>query len=307
MYTRNTRLIAVDLDNTLLTSQKDISDFTLRTLRECRRRGILIAMSTGRSFVTSYDWAQRLKPDARVLTCGAVVYVGNEIIARTAIDVRTANKLIGSCMQLKTTRELYVETEENLYGNSREEIRDFPQLARVQYNDFSLPMTAPVVSVYVRLYDMEAAKRIEEDFPDIASVYFSDQYMHAYTRKGVSKWEGIRALCGYYGFTAEEVTYFGDDFSDLIAMKNCGVSVAMANAIDPVKEVASHLTLNNDEDGVAVWIDKHILANTSNTADISNTAGTSNTVGTSNTAGTSNTVDTSNTSTTSNNDEKSFL
>ena len=254
-----TRLIAVDLDCTLLTTEKTITDFTRDTMRECRRRGILTALSTGRSFATSRRCAQIIEPDACVLSCGAAVYAGDKKIARNVIEIPRANELIEACLRVKTLKNLSVETETGLYCNSREDLAH-PEFALAHYSDFSSPVDAAAICLYARLFDMQAAKEIEERFPDVAVVYFSDQYIHCFTPKGISKWAGIQVLCDYYGISAADVTYFGDDFSDREAMMNCGVGVAMANAIDPVKEIADHVTLSSDEDGVAVWIERHIFS-----------------------------------------------
>lgn len=252
------RLIALDLDRTLLTSQKTVSDYALQTLGECQKRGIVIAFSTGRSYTTSLDCARLVKPDARVLSNGAVVYVGDEVIERQVIETGRANELLASIKRVPTLRELYVETETHLYGNSREELR-LPQFTYAHYSDFSEPLDSPAVYICARLHSAKAAGRIEADFPDLSGVYFSDEMLYTYTKRGVGKWSGVRALLAHYGISASKVAYFGDDFSDLCAMKHCGISIAVANAIDPIKETAQFMTLSNDEDGVARWIDRHIL------------------------------------------------
>ena len=54
---------------------------------------------------------------------------------------------------------------------------------------------------------------------------------------------------------------FGDDYSDIGMLKLCGKGIAMGNAIEEVKRVASDITLTNDEDGVAIYLEKNILKN----------------------------------------------
>jgi len=61
------------------------------------------------------------------------------------------------------------------------------------------------------------------------------------------------------GISLADIVSFGDDLNDREMLQICGTGVAVSNAIQEVKEVADEVTLSNDEDGVAVWIEKHIL------------------------------------------------
>lgn len=71
---------------------------------------------------------------------------------------------------------------------------------------------------------------------------------------GVSKGAALRWLCDYLGIDWHESCAFGDQGNDLTLVEAAGDGVAMANATDPVKAAADHLTLSNDEDGVAVYL-----------------------------------------------------
>ena len=74
-----------------------------------------------------------------------------------------------------------------------------------------------------------------------------------------SKWNGIRAIAESEGFAAAEVVAFGDDYNDEEMLRGCGRGIAMANALDVVKEAADEVCLSNEEDGVAKWIEENIL------------------------------------------------
>jgi hydroxymethylpyrimidine pyrophosphatase-like HAD family hydrolase len=60
--------------------------------------------------------------------------------------------------------------------------------------------------------------------------------------------------------STEDAVYFGDDNDDIEALKQCGTGVAVANAIDAAKEAADVVVECNDEDGVAKWIERNLLA-----------------------------------------------
>ena len=74
-----------------------------------------------------------------------------------------------------------------------------------------------------------------------------------------TKWNGIRAMLEAEGIARDEAVYFGDDNDDIEPIKNCGVGVAVSNAIDKVLEAADYVTESNDMDGVARYIEKYIL------------------------------------------------
>jgi len=61
------------------------------------------------------------------------------------------------------------------------------------------------------------------------------------------------------GISVTDAVYFGDDNDDIAALRNCGIGVAVANAIEAVKEAADVVVENNDEDGVAKWIERELL------------------------------------------------
>ena len=76
--------------------------------------------------------------------------------------------------------------------------------------------------------------------------------------KKATKWNGIQRMLEAVGISPEDAVYFGDDNDDVEPLQNCGVGVAVANAIDAVKAVADEITETNDEDGVAKWIERTI-------------------------------------------------
>ncbi len=63
----------------------------------------------------------------------------------------------------------------------------------------------------------------------------------------------------YYDIGIDSVVAFGDDINDQEMVKNSGIGVAVANAIDEVKAVADYICDSNDNDGVAKWLEKNVL------------------------------------------------
>ena len=77
---------------------------------------------------------------------------------------------------------------------------------------------------------------------------------------GINKADGISRLLSATGISPDEVMAFGDGYNDIPMIEYAGFGVAMGNAQDAVKEKAQHVTLSNDEDGVAKAINKYVLS-----------------------------------------------
>ena len=73
------------------------------------------------------------------------------------------------------------------------------------------------------------------------------------------KVQAIRELTDMLNVPLNEVVAFGDDKNDIDMLKLCGIGVAAGNAISDVKNIADHITLTNDEDGIAVYLEKNLL------------------------------------------------
>ena len=75
-------------------------------------------------------------------------------------------------------------------------------------------------------------------------------------RGDAGKWTAVLHLADLWGIAADEVCAIGDDMNDLPMIRGAGLGVAMAHAAEVVRAAADHVTLGNDEDGVAVLIDE---------------------------------------------------
>ncbi len=74
-----------------------------------------------------------------------------------------------------------------------------------------------------------------------------------------TKWNGIKAMLKAIGVKQSDTVYFGDDYDDIELIKNCGMGVAVSNAVDEVLAASDFITESNDTDGVAQYIEKYLL------------------------------------------------
>ena len=87
----------------------------------------------------------------------------------------------------------------------------------------------------------------------------SDGFLGQIMHKDATKGKAISALAGHWGISSSEIVAFGDDFNDIDMLRECGIGIAVENAIAEVKAVADFVCGANDCDGIAKWLEDSIL------------------------------------------------
>ena len=257
----NIKIIATDLDQTLLMSDKSISDYTIKTLRACQQQGIKIAFATARSERDCVPYTSIINPDAIISNRGAIVRVGNDIISRTVIDAKTTNELLSSCVGKPGVGYIYVYTEKGYFTNSPAEKHDqsWGPYNHDLYIDFSKGLDYDSYKITVEFFDDAAAHNVANSFPNLSVVKFTGEPWFSFANSSVNKFNGIKILADYLNINLDDIAAFGDDYSDIEMLHKCGAGVAVNNAIDDAKAVAKYICDSNDCDGVAKWIEKNVL------------------------------------------------
>ena len=100
--------------------------------------------------------------------------------------------------------------------------------------------------------------KMQKEFGDVLNIFRSEPYFMELTPPGVDKAKSLERLLKLTGVEREELIACGDGFNDVSMIQYAGLGVAMANAQDAVKAVADEVTLSNDEDGVALIVEKYM-------------------------------------------------
>ena len=90
----------------------------------------------------------------------------------------------------------------------------------------------------------------KEPYGESLSIYRSAPFFIEVMAQGIDKAASLRMLIEQLGIKQEEVISFGDGYNDLSLIEFAGMGVAMANAVDEVKQRANYITLSNDEEGI---------------------------------------------------------
>ena len=102
-------------------------------------------------------------------------------------------------------------------------------------------------------------ENIAHNYPMLDLLRYTGENLYRFANRSALKWNAVKAAAEYYGIDTVMVAAFGDDINDLEMIKNCGVGVAVENAVDDVKAAAGYICGANDNDGAAEWIEKNLL------------------------------------------------
>lgn len=275
------KLIAIDVDGTLLTTKKEISPATKESIRQAAQRGIHIVISTGRSYGEAIFFAKQLEICSPIITAnGAYIKVPEreEPLFQSPLGEDLASQILEICQKHRIMPNFHT-SQKIYYGNliykwvlaiMSRQARFKPQITAVdrQYVARSKQWRAiiakerdQIVKCVVLHISKEKISRLKEALMAINAleVVSSGTNNVELTRKGVSKGSGINILARHYHLTKEEIMAIGDSENDLTMIETAGLGVAMGNGLDLLKEKADYITDTNDRDGVAKAIQAFIL------------------------------------------------
>lgn len=267
------KLIAFDMDGTLLNSEKQISERTLEAVDRAFDAGKEVILSTGRCVAELREYFKRI-PGLRYVVCssGAILYDVKEekILYSNSISTELAEKILTESKK----EDLMVHL---LAIESIVQKKDIPQMERFGMGVYR-PMYEKVTTQVDDIY--EYYKEHPFEVPKL-NLYHATAEGRERTRKrlagldlvladaektalecsatGVTKGTGLLRLCEHLGIEPEETIAVGDADNDLNILETAGLAIAVGNANEHVKAVAAVVVNDCDHDGCAEAIDKYLL------------------------------------------------
>ncbi len=266
------RIIALDLDDTLLRHDLTISDRTVAALAACARRGIVVMLASGRSPEAMTPYAERLglSRTKSFVICNNGSQALESDTGRAVIEHRLPTDVALEAFRLVEAAGLSCHVYE---GNSIHVSRETEYSDR----DWMLSGLKPIVpadyeelirgGVYKLVIpgDPEFIVPVEAEFKvhfrDRATVFVSKPYFLEVLPLNVGKGETLREIAeSRLGVPRERVMAFGDSMNDESMIRYAGLSVAMKNSRPEILSLAAHVTdLTNDEDGIADFLERRVL------------------------------------------------
>lgn len=264
------KMIALDLDNTLLNSQKEISEQNVATLRHLHEEGIKVVLATGRpinairAFITQLGLTG---PEDFTLTFNGGLVINNRTGAHLfqtglvkddlvpVADFMQAHDLPLDVLDFDRVYEIdphkqsqYMKTVKGIDFRQS----DFAGLPGGDYAYAKAVLAIPAPR-------LTAIKDAVLAAPAIAArvrVVQSQPYILEFLPPRVNKALGLEHLLDHFDMTFRDLVAFGDADNDAEMLRAAGDGVAMANALPQIKKIADHQTLTNNEDGVAHYLKK---------------------------------------------------
>jgi len=247
------KAIITDLDRTLLHTDKSVSRYTLDILKKCHERGILVMAASARPMRAITDYDNIIKFDGITTLNGGVTILPDRK-SEIGIEKKNVKKMISYFMRYDDAF-ISVEASTAIYSN-----KDVPAWHPIIFDRFpQLPDDEYIYKILVSSTDNALYEEINGILTDDVYSSIAQKDLIQIMNKKATKWNGIQMMLETCGIAPENTVYFGDDNDDIEPLKSCGTGVAVANAIDAVKEAADVVVESNDEDGVAKWIERNLL------------------------------------------------
>jgi len=254
-FSKAIKTIITDLDRTLLHTDKTISDCTQQVLKICHEKGILIMAATARPERAILDYHGQVKFDAMTVMNGAGVIAPGLENAGYPIARESVATILERLCELPDII-LSLECGNEVYANI-----EIPEWEAKVFTGFpNLPTEGTIYKILVSRANENIGPLVETLLTEDTYCTVAGNNLVQIMNKKATKWNGIQLMLEAVGISVTDAVYFGDDNDDIESLKNCGTGVAVANAIEAVKEAADVIVESNDEDGVAKWIERELLA-----------------------------------------------
>ncbi|WP_157796444.1 Cof-type HAD-IIB family hydrolase [Bacillus sp. FJAT-45037] len=261
------KLIAIDLDGTLLNNEGRVSAYTQDVLNEVADHGHKIAVVTGRHFQIT-DKIASLFPRSEFMVCfngaGVAEPKTRELKQLHTYDITDVAHVIET---LKEWGLAYVvETEDRFIVESiYDDIMSVFRAHNVTFDEMKniREVEKAIVKLSIRGTERELDRLtplIAQLVPELYVIRSGEQSVDVINR-AASKGKAVQWLGEHYGIPREQTIAFGNFDNDMTMLEFASIGVAMANAPIRVKKIADVITASNEEDGVASFLDEYILKN----------------------------------------------
>ncbi len=281
------RLLAVDLDGTLLRKNGTLGERTRRALQAAAMREIKLVICTGRRFRTTLPILAQLAVAVPVIVHGGqlIKHAGTHetlhhdyltealyLAVVTFLKARGVTPIVYVDLFAQGT-DIYLENDQDGHPyhlryleRNRAHCRFIGDVTRT-----FCPQTIHVGALADRPSLQGVREHLTREFGEsithrVVSNTNDEGAFLEIMGPGSSKWRALSMLMEAEGIAPEQVIGIGDEMNDLEMITHAGLGVAMGNAIPEIKEVADYVTLTNEEDGVAHVIEQFLLKETEDDA-----------------------------------------
>ena len=274
------RLLAIDIDGTLVDHQFQVSSANLRALQRAHQAGVEVVLVTGRRHQFALPIAQKLGFDLWLISSNGAITrsLSGEIFHCDLLPAATARDLIAHMepfrgnLVLTFDREgkgaLALERTDELTSHIQRWVEN-----NLQYIEFVVPIERALVADPIQVMFCGTIARMQVAEEQLRAAHLADRITVLKTRydardliiidvlnQGCSKGHALERWAGHRGLRREEVMAIGDNYNDVEMLEFAGVPVIMGNARDDLKQNGWRVTLSNEQNGVAVAVEEVLFA-----------------------------------------------
>ncbi len=268
------KLIALDMDGTVLRSDKTISPKTVHALQAALARGILLVPATGRMRQMIPQQMLDVGPIRYAITSNGATAVDLEedrIVYSNRMTQEESNRIIDFLMPYDVLVEAYAQGHSYVDKKHYDLISNFQGYPKVlmdlimKYQIFveDLPQFLKkngfcLEKINIPFMEPDVHEKLVEKLANMKEYAITGSFQNNIEINGASTNKGaaLSHLCGQLGISAGEVMAFGDERNDLQMIEYAGCGVAMENGHVSARQIAEYVTRSNDEDGVAYVLEK---------------------------------------------------
>ena len=251
------KLIAADMDGTLLDSNKKLSPYLFDLVKKLKEKDVKFAIASGRQYFNLLENFEDIKEDLVYISDnGSIVYDSGESIYVDEINKENIRKVLKDVRQEKGMYPILCGVESAYVENDNE---IFLENARMYYAKLEIVEDLMDVlekdkicklGVFDEVDAENNAFKLLEKYNENLMVCLSGYNWVDLMNIGVNKGEAIKILQENYNISYDETMAFGDYLNDYEMMQSCKYSYAMENAHQKLKEICNYRAKSNDDDGV---------------------------------------------------------
>ena len=254
------KLIAFDLDDTILNDEKKIPDTNRAAIERLLELGVKLAISTGRSKLSIDRYIALHKFNYAICMNGAAVYdlSTNGIIYEKQLQRDYAYTIFYESKKFGADIQFFKE-QRFIVDSCKESAEAYRKLHNLTY-DIVNPEKTDLGDVYkiLAVGDNETLSRfkthMQQMFGEDVNTFFSNPRLLEFVHKDVGKGSALRILARREGFDIAETIAAGDQFNDLSMLEAAGLSVAPQNAVEEIKKRVDYVCKSNNNDGILAEI-----------------------------------------------------
>lgn len=262
------KIIAIDLDGTLLHLNKDCPKKSRKYLKQLKEEGHIIVIATGRTLKSIKEITKNVSFANYIIgNNGTFIYdcqkkkiIFNSIITKENIlkICSLYNQDAIKCIELMDLNYYYKYTKEDIQNtNLTKKIENETMLNNISNKICRINILFKE-NIKIETWLKQISKLTKDLSFDIMEDSFSINKWIGANNKNITKYSSIKQISKIEQIDNENIIAFGDGLNDIDMLKKSGIGVAMNNALPEVKKVCKYQTKTNEEDGVIYFLNKYL-------------------------------------------------